>query len=87
VHNEHPGSEAILMLQGSVALYYEDGPGAAVSLSADAQRLCHFDSRYPHWVENVSDHEDAEVLVIRFYRDRLTHAKNDPRRSSAAASS
>jgi hypothetical protein len=67
----HPGFEAILVRRGRVDVYFGAEVAPACTLTADTTQLCHFDSSVAHRIENPSATEEAELLVIRFYRDGI----------------
>jgi quercetin dioxygenase-like cupin family protein len=66
--NRHTGYEAILMISGEVALYFDDEPSPAQIISHSGGQLCHFRSAEMHRIVNTGSCR-AEFLVIRFHRD------------------
>jgi quercetin dioxygenase-like cupin family protein len=69
--NRHPGSEAILLLEGAITLHFDGEEKPACALSREGPQLVHFDCSRRHWVENSEPDKTARFFVIRFYRDRL----------------
>ena len=67
--NAHPGFECVLLVNGSVEVWYEDEPQPQCVLELSGRRLAHYDSQHLHKVMNRSDHSDATFWVIRFLRD------------------